>query len=261
MKASLARVLSLSTPLSTNVAKHSQIRFNFRENERQRRSHALIGTPVPLLSLPRVATIPVVKTITVGISGASGAIYAQRLLVQLEQSPEVRQINLVISGPGRRVITDELDITASSDTEELVSEMIGRPSNKTIVFHPGDIGATIASGSYPVDAMVIIPCSASTLGVLASGSCRNLLHRAADVCLKEGRRLVIVPRETPLSTIHLENMLKLRQAGAVIVPAMPAFYHRPANIIEMVDHFVYRVMDHLGLAHSEATVWQGERRV
>jgi 4-hydroxy-3-polyprenylbenzoate decarboxylase len=208
-----------------------------------------------------VATIPMVKTITVGISGASGAIYAQRLLVQLEQSPEVRQINLVISGPGRRVITDELDITATSDTEELVSEMIGRPSNKTIVFHPGDIGAAIASGSCPVDAMVIIPCSASTLGVLASGSCRNLLHRAADVCLKEGRRLVIVPRETPLSTIHLENMLKLRQAGAVIVPAMPAFYHRPANIIEMVDHFVYRVMDHLGLAHSEATVWQGERRV
>ncbi len=200
------------------------------------------------------------KTITVGISGASGAIYAQRLLMHLEDSPEVRQINLVISGPGRRVISDELDISATADTEELVAEMIGRPSNKTISFHPGDIGATIASGSYPVDAMVIIPCSASTLGVLASGSCRNLLHRAADVCLKEGRRLVIVPRESPLSTIHLENMLKLRQAGAIIVPAMPAFYHRPANIVEMVDHFIYRVMDHLGLAHSEEMVWQGERR-
>jgi 4-hydroxy-3-polyprenylbenzoate decarboxylase len=233
--------------------------ITFHASEHKR--HEALERGASLLSMLPVATIPVVKTITVGISGASGAIYAQRLLVQLEQSPEVRQINLVISGPGRRVITDELDITATSDTEELVSEMIGRPSNKTIVFHPGDIGAAIASGSYPVDAMVIIPCSASTLGVLASGSCRNLLHRAADVCLKEGRRLVIVPRETPLSTIHLENMLKLRQAGAVIVPAMPAFYHRPANIIEMVDHFVYRVMDHLGLAHSEATVWQGERRV
>jgi 4-hydroxy-3-polyprenylbenzoate decarboxylase len=208
-----------------------------------------------------VATITVVKTITVGISGASGAIYAQRLLMQLEASPEVRQINLVISGPGRRVISDELDISATSDVEELVAEMIGRPSNKSVSFHPGDIGATIASGSYPVDAMVIIPCSASTLGVLASGSSRNLLHRAADVCLKEGRKLVIVPRETPLSVIHLENMLKLRQAGAMIVPAMPSFYHRPANIIEMVDHFIYRVMDHLGLAHSEETVWQGERRI
>ena len=196
-----------------------------------------------------------------GISGASGAIYAQRLLMQLEASPEVGQINLVISGPGRRVISDELDISATSDMEELVAEMIGRPSNKSVSFHPGDIGATIASGSYPVDAMVIIPCSASTLGVLASGSSRNLLHRAADVCLKEGRKLVIVPRETPLSVIHLENMLKLRQAGAMIVPAMPSFYHRPANIIEMVDHFIYRVMDHLGVAHSEETVWQGHGRI
>jgi len=199
-----------------------------------------------------------VKTITVGISGASGAIYAQRLLMQLEESPEVRQINLVISGPGRRVIADELDVSASGDTEQVVAEMIGRPSTKTIVFHPGDIGAAIASGSYPVDAMVIIPCSASTMGVLASGSSRNLLHRAADVCLKEGRKLVLVPRETPLSTIHLENMLRLRQAGAMIVPAMPAFYHRPLNIVQMVDHFVYRVMDHLELSHAQETVWQGD---
>src|SRR6185436_9658611 len=202
--------------------------------------------------------IRVVKTITVGISGASGAIYAQRLLIQLEDSPEVRQVNVVISGPGRRVITDELDVSASADTEQIIAEMIGRPSSKTIVFHPGDIGAAIASGSYPVDAMAIIPCSASTLGVLASGSCRNLLHRAADVCLKEGRKLVIVPRETPLSTIHLENLLRLRQAGAMIVPAMPGFYHRPADIASMVDHFIYRVMDHLGLAHSQETIWQGD---
>jgi 4-hydroxy-3-polyprenylbenzoate decarboxylase len=199
-----------------------------------------------------------VKSITVGISGASGAVYAQRLLAHLEVSPEVGQINLVTSGPARRVISDELDISATADLEQMVAEMIGRRSTKLVAFHPGDIGATIASGSYPVDAMVIIPCSASTLGVLASGSARNLLHRAADVCLKEGRRLVIVPRETPLSTIHLENMLKLRQAGAMIVPAMPAFYHRPASIVSLVDHFIYRVMDHLGLAHSTETVWQGD---
>jgi 4-hydroxy-3-polyprenylbenzoate decarboxylase len=177
--------------------------------------------------------------------------------MQLEASPEVDQVNLVVSGPGRRVIADELDITAP-DGGQMVAEMIGRPSTKVVVFHPGDIGAAIASGSYPVDAMVIIPCSSSTLGTIASGSCRNLLHRAADVCLKEGRRLVLVPRETPLSTIHLENMLKLRQAGAMIVPAMPAFYHRPADIAALVDHFVYRVMDHLGLAHSQETVWQGD---
>jgi flavin prenyltransferase len=211
-----------------------------------------------LLTPQAVATIWAVKTITVGISGASGAIYAQRLLMQLEDSSEVQQINLVISGPGRRVITDELDVSASGDTEQVVAEMIGRPSTKSIVFHPGDIGAAIASGSYPVDAMVIIPCSSSTIGVLASGSSRNLLHRAADVCLKEGRKLVLVPRETPLSTLHLENMLRLRQAGAMIVPAMPAFYHRPLNIVQMVDHFVYRVMDHLGLEHAQETVWQGD---
>jgi flavin prenyltransferase len=143
----------------------------------------------------------------------------------------------------------------------MIAQLTGRPSAKTVFFHAGDIGAAIASGSYPVDAMAIIPCSASTLGVLASGAARNLLHRAADVCLKEGRRLVIVPRETPLSTIHLENMLRLRQAGAMIVPAMPAFYHRPADINAMADHFVYRVMDHLGVAHSEETVWRGDVRV
>ena len=96
------------------------------------------------------------------------------------------------------------------------------------------------------------------MGVLASGASRNLLHRAADVWLKEGRKLVLVPRETPLSIIHLENMVRLKQAGAMIVPAMPAFYQRPANILEMVDHFVYRVMDHLDLAHSQETVWQGD---
>jgi 4-hydroxy-3-polyprenylbenzoate decarboxylase len=199
-----------------------------------------------------------VKSITVGISGASGAIYAQRLLVHLEASAEVGRINLVVSGPARRVISDELDISTTSDLEQMVAEMLGRHSTKLVAFHAGDIGATIASGSYPVDAMVVIPCSASTLGVLASGSARNLLHRAADVCLKEGRRLVIVPRETPLSSIHLENMLMLRRAGAMIVPAMPAFYHRPASIVEMVDHFIYRVMDHLGTAHSMETVWQGD---
>jgi 4-hydroxy-3-polyprenylbenzoate decarboxylase len=178
--------------------------------------------------------------------------------MQLEASREVRQINLVVSGPGRRVIMDELGIASNIEAEQMVAEMIGQPSSKTIVFHPGDIGAAIASGSYPVDAMAIVPCSASTLGVLSSGSSRNLLHRAADVCLKEGRRLVIVLRETPLSVIHLENMLRLRQSGAMIVPAMPAFYHRPPDINSLVDHFVYRVMDHLGVSHSQETVWHGD---
>ena len=197
------------------------------------------------------------KAITVGISGASGVIYAQRLLTLLDASPEVSRINLVMSGPARRVMSDELEISATSDEEVLV-QLIGRPSPKTVIFHAGDIGAAIASGSYPVDAMIIVPCSASTLGVLASGSARNLLHRAADVCLKEDRRLIIVLRETPLSLIHLENMLTLRRAGAMIVPAMPAFYHKPKDLTALVDHFVYRLMDHLGLPHSTETVWHGD---
>ncbi len=208
-----------------------------------------------------VTTIPNVKTITVGISGASGAIYAQRLLRQLEASAEVRRINLVVSGPARRVISDELDISAAVDSEQMMAQMIGRPSQKTVCFSQNDIGASIASGSYPVDAMVIVPCSASTLGVLATGASRNLLHRAADVCLKEDRKLILVLRETPLSLVHLENMLKLRQAGALIVPAMPAFYHRPKDLNEMADHFIYRLMDHLGLSHSLETMWQGQTKM
>jgi 4-hydroxy-3-polyprenylbenzoate decarboxylase len=178
--------------------------------------------------------------------------------MQLESSPDVAEIHLVVSGPGRRVIADELDVLQTADSDQLVAELIGRPSRKTTVHNQGDIGATIASGSYPVDGMVVIPCSSSTLGVLASGSSRNLLHRAADVTLKEGRKLVLVPRETPLSAIHLENMLRLRHAGAMIVPAMPAFYHKPADINAMVDHFIYRVMDHLGIQHSKETVWHGD---
>jgi flavin prenyltransferase len=199
-----------------------------------------------------------VKSITVGISGASGVIYAQRLLLQLEASDEVSRINLVVSGPARRVMSDELGVSQTGDPEQFLNELLGRPSSKIVIFHSGDIGAAIASGSYPVDAMVIVPCSASTLGVLASGAARNLLHRAADVCLKEERRLIIVLRETPLSLIHLENMLTLRKAGAMMVPAMPAFYHKPADLNALVDHFVYRLMDHLGLKHSTETVWHGD---
>ena len=197
------------------------------------------------------------KTITVAISGASGAIYAQRLLWHLERSDEVGRIHLVVSKAGRRVLAEELDVEGGS--EALVEALVGRPSEKVDLAPVNDVGAKIASGSYPVHGMAIVPCSVSTVGALASGAVTNLIHRAADVMLKEGRRLILVPRETPLHAIHLENLLRLRNAGAVIAPAMPGFYHRPATIVELVDHFVFRLFDHLDLEHARATMWTGGR--
>jgi flavin prenyltransferase len=196
-----------------------------------------------------------VKTITVAISGASGAVYARRLLWHLERSEDVGLVHLVVSKPGRRVLAEELDVEGTGDA--LVEALVGKPSGKIDLVPVGDIGAKIASGSYPVDGMAIVPCSVSTVGALASGTVTNLIHRAADVMLKENRKLVIVPRETPLHAIHLENLLRLRNAGAVIAPAMPGFYHRPATIEELVDHFVFRLFDHLGVPHARATMWRG----
>lgn len=199
------------------------------------------------------------KIINFGITGASGSIYAQRLLHFLEASPEVDTINLVITAAAITVVREELDIPITGSRESDIELLLGKPSEKVKIFPAKDIGASIASGSYPVDSMVIIPCSVNTIGMLASGIVRDLVQRAADVTLKEARKLVIVVRETPLSRIHLENLLKLQQAGAMIVPAMPAFYHRPQTILELIDHFIFRIMDHLGVAHSQETVWQGRR--
>jgi 4-hydroxy-3-polyprenylbenzoate decarboxylase len=199
-----------------------------------------------------------VKTITVAITGASGAVYAQRLLWHLERSAEVGRVHLVVSAPGRRVLAEELDVAGSGDA--LVEGLVGRPSERIEVLPSSDIGASIASGSYPVDGMAVVPCSVSTIGALASGAVTNLVHRAADVTLKEGRRLVLVPRETPLHAIHLENLLRLRNAGAMIVPATPGFYHRPQTIEQLVDHFVFRLMDHLGVDHDRSTTWTGGRK-
>jgi 4-hydroxy-3-polyprenylbenzoate decarboxylase len=197
------------------------------------------------------------KKIIVGITGASGAIYAQRLLHYLEESNDVEVVNLVITSAGATVIREELELKFSGVRENDAELLLGRTTNKIIHFPAKDIGASIASGSYPVDAMVIIPCSVNTLGILAAGIVRDLVHRAADVTLKENRKLIIVPRETPLNRIHIENMLRLQQAGAIIIPAMPAFYHHPKTILDVVDHFVFRVMDHLGIPYPDANIWQG----
>jgi 4-hydroxy-3-polyprenylbenzoate decarboxylase len=197
------------------------------------------------------------KSITFGITGASGSIYAQRLLVHLNESPQVARIDLVISQAGVRVTGEELGINVAGREPRVVRELIGKPTDKVIVHSPSDIGASIASGSYLSDAMVVVPCSMGSLAAIASGITRDLIHRAADVMLKENRPLILVPRESPFNAIHLENMLKLARLGVHIIPAMPSFYHHPSTIDDLVEHFTHRLLDHLGVAHEQKTRWEG----
>ncbi len=198
--------------------------------------------------------------LTVGITGASGAIYAQRTLVQLAASGVIERVNLIMSAAALTVAQVELGAALRGGDARAVNEWVGLPSDaKLIRLHRLDnMAATPASGSHPQAGMIIVPCSMGTLGAIASGAGTNLIHRAADVTLKEGRRLVIVPRESPYNAIHLENMLRLAHAGARILPASPAFYHRPQTIQELVDHLVFRILDQFAIPHTRATQWRGD---
>ena len=200
------------------------------------------------------------KSIIIGITGASGAVYAQRLLARLEASPDVSRIDLVISQAGVRVAGEELGLSVAGAERRVVRELLGKDSEKVTVHSANDIGASIASGSHLSDAMVIVPCSMGTLGAIANGVSRDLLHRAADVIIKESRLLLLVPRETPLNVIHLENMLKLARLGVRIIPAMPGFYYHPRTIDDLIEHFIHRLMDHLGVAHEQQTRWEGSKK-
>ena len=162
------------------------------------------------------------KRITIGVTGASGAIYAQRLLDRLASNEAVERIELVMTQAGVRVVHEELGINVAGSDRRVVESLLGRDVDKVIVHSANDIGASIASGSYLSDAMVILPCSMGSLAAIAHGVTRDLVHRAADVIIKENRLLIIVPRETPLNAIHLENMLKLARMGVRIIPAMPS---------------------------------------
>jgi len=200
------------------------------------------------------------KSIIVGITGASGSVYAQRLLARLSAIPEVSRIDLVISQAGVRVTGEELGLNVAGTDRRVVREMLGQDSEKVTVHSANDIGASIASGSYLSDAMVIVPCSMGTLAAIANGVSRDLIHRAADVIIKESRLLVLVPRETPLNVIHLENMLKLARLGVRILPAMPSFYHHPTTIDDLIEHFIHRLLDHLGVSHEQLTRWEGSKK-
>ncbi len=231
------------------------------------------------------------KPYIVAITGASGILYGVRLLQVLAEQKV--PVELVISDTARIVIKEELGIdifgsksgreicellgigaTDGSSSNALIGDpnagfpleargndksgVCGNDSMETIHFHSfKDFTAPIASGSYPAEGMVVVPCSMGTLGAIASGLSQNLIHRAADCTIKEGRKLVLVPRETPLSAIHLENMLKLARLGVRIVPAMPAFYSGQKEVHELVDFVVGKIMDQLGIPHALYPRWVG----
>ena len=185
------------------------------------------------------------KQVIVAVTGASGASYA-RLLMQTLASKVV--IHLVASEAGRMVYELEIGKPLQEDLPSGIA-----------VYREHDFTAPFASGSFLSAGMAVVPCSMGTLGAIANGISRNLIHRAADVCLKEGRRLVLVPRETPLNAIHLENMLRLSRAGAVILPAMPGFYHRPRAVDDLVRFVVARIMEQLHLPQNLVPSWAPDR--
>lgn len=207
----------------------------------------------------RTVSLSIVE-LTLAITGASGAIYAHRTLIHLAASGSVDRINLIVSDAARTVAMVELGFDLRNADEKKLNDWVGLPAeSKMIRWHRLDnMAATPSSGSHPQAGMIIVPCSMGTLGAIASGAGTNLIHRAADVTLKEGRKLVLVPRETPYNAIHLENLLKLSRAGAQILPASPGFYHRPQTIEALVDHLVFRILDQFAIPHSTATRWKGD---
>jgi 4-hydroxy-3-polyprenylbenzoate decarboxylase len=201
------------------------------------------------------------RTVTLAFTGASGMPFGLRLLECLLGAGA--RVYLVYSPAAQVVAKQECDLVLSAqprETQRALADRFGVDGGRLHVFGREDWMAPIASGSNPGDAMAICPCSMGTLGAVAGGLADNLIERAADVMLKERRPLVLVPRETPLSVIHLENMARLARAGAVILPPAPGFYARPQTVADIVDFVVARVLDHLGVAHELGVRW-GEARV
>ena len=202
------------------------------------------------------------KNLTIATTGASGAIFLRQFLQAVERDKRVETVNFIASDSALRVMAEELGLKGRSD---LVARILGtssansrnRSMRKIQVQSNTDIGANIASGSYPADAMVVIPCSVGTLARIANGVAAQLIERAADVSLKEKRPLVLCVRETPLNKIHIRNMYRAADAGATIFPLIPAFYYRPASLDEMAREFAYRVLAHLGLPQPQAFHWKG----
>jgi len=196
------------------------------------------------------------KSLVLGVTGASGAVFARRMLQLLEADDRVGRIHLVISGSGLKVLRDELDLEMGRSAE-IACALAAQAVRKTTYLLDSDIGASIASGSYAVDGMVVIPCTTGCLAQVAHGISETLIERAADVCLKEGRKLVLAVRDAPFNQIHLKNMLRAQAAGAVIFPIIPSFYHRPRTLDDLVTQFCCRVLALLGLEQAEQFRWKG----
>lgn len=214
------------------------------------------------------------QNLTIATTGASGSLFLRQLLLAVERDSRISNVNFVASDSGLRVLAEELGIHGRSN---LVSQILlaGERTAKTAAKNfardasskskapkfkeqsNGDIGANVASGSYPSDAMIVIPCSVGTLARIANGVASHLIERAADVCLKEKRPLVLCVRETPLNKIHIRNMYRAADAGATIFPLIPAFYYRPASLDELAREFANRVLAHLGLPQAHAFRWKG----
>lgn len=198
--------------------------------------------------------------LTLAITGASGAVYAYRALQLIAASGVVETVNLIMSESAVTVAQIELGVNLKGADQKKINEWLGLDADSKLIrmWRLDNMAAKPSSGSHPQAGMLIVPCSMGTLGAIASGAGTNLIHRAADVTLKEGRKLVIVPRETPYNGIHLENMLRLSRAGARILPASPGFYHKPQSVGELVDHLVFRILDQFGIPHDKKTQWTGE---
>ncbi|MCW4151079.1 UbiX family flavin prenyltransferase [Halomonas sp. 18H] len=197
--------------------------------------------------------------VTVAITGASGAQYGLRLIEVLIAARH--EVWVMISKAAHMVIATETDVTLPAKPErlaEVLAERFGAGADQIRCFGREDWMAPVASGSGASSAMVVCPCSTGTLSAVACGASNNLIERAADVALKERRQLVLVPRETPLSVIHLQHMLELSRLGAVVLPAAPGFYHRPSSVEEMIDFIVARILNQLGIAHELMPAWGAE---
>jgi 4-hydroxy-3-polyprenylbenzoate decarboxylase len=198
--------------------------------------------------------------LTIAVTGASGSIYARRTLLHMAASGAVERVNLIMSGSALVVARVETGAKIAEGDVRAVNEWAGLAADSKLIHFQrlDNMAAKPSSGSHPQAGMAVVPCSMGTLGAIASGAVTNLIHRAADVTLKEGRKLVLVVRETPYNAIHIENMLRLAHAGARIMPASPGFYHRPRTIEQLVDHLVFRILDQFAVPHPTGTRWRGE---